>query len=310
MGCVLFSACAVFQLGPRIQPLEEKVIEEGDGPGKILLVDIDGPISNRPKRMLTGFQVETGMIDRIREVLKKAGEDEKIQAILLRINSPGGTVTSSDILYHEFKTFKEKQKVPIYVSVVDIAASGGYYIAMAGDKIVAHPTSLTGSIGVLALKVNLEGLMGKVGVGWEVVKSGDKKDFMSPFRPLTDEERKLFQETIDRYYERFVMIVEKNRPRLDRAAVKTLADGRIYEARQALSSHLVDAIGYLDDTVEMIRTELKEPGLQVVAYHRPGDYKSNIYSSSTGPSGFNLIHLDLGLDLNKFAPQFMYLWGY
>ena len=212
----LFSySCAVINLGPQIESLEEVVVEEGSGDEKILLIDIDGPISNRPKKTLVGFQSETGMVDRIREILKKAENDKKIKGILLRINSPGGTVTSSDIIYHEIKSFKERYNVKVYVSVVDVAESGGYYIAMAGDSIMAHPTSLVGSIGVLALKINLEGLMGKVGVEWEVVKSSEKKDFMSPFRPLTKEERTLFQETIDSYYNRFVDVVVLNRSRLD-----------------------------------------------------------------------------------------------
>jgi protease-4 len=120
------------------------------------------------------------------------------------------------------------------VSVVDVAASGGYYVAMAGDSIMVHPTSLVGSIGVLALKLNLEGLMGKVGVEWEIVKSTEKKDFMSPFRPLTKEERALFQETIDRYYDRFVDLVVLNRDGLDVKEVRALADGRVYNARQLM----------------------------------------------------------------------------
>lgn len=309
MGLVFFWSCAVIQIGPRVDSLEEKIIEDGDGPGKILLVDVDGPISNRPKKSLTGFQSDTGMVDRIHEIFKKADRDKNIKAILLRINSPGGTVTSSDIIYHEIKSFKERKKIKVYVSVVDIAASGAYYIAMAGDTIMMHPTSLTGSIGVLAMKINLQGLMEKIGVEWEVVKSTDKKDFMSPFRSLTEEERKLFQETIDRYYDRFVGIVALNRPQLDIDAVKVLADGRVYDARQALESHLTDSIGYLQDTVDLIKHELGQPDLQVVTYARPGDYKSNIYSSLNTPSQINLFNLDLGIDLNRLSPQFLYLWG-
>ena len=100
----LFSySCAVINLGPQIESLEEVVVEEGSGDEKILLIDIDGPISNRPKKTLVGFQSETGMVDRIREILKKAENDKNIKGILLRINSPGGTVTSSDIIYHEIK---------------------------------------------------------------------------------------------------------------------------------------------------------------------------------------------------------------
>jgi protease-4 len=306
----LFSySCAVINLGPQIESLEEVVVEEGSGDEKILLIDIDGPISNRPKKTLVGFQSETGMVDRIREILKKAENDKKIKGILLRINSPGGTVTSSDIIYHEIKSFKERYNVKVYVSVVDVAASGGYYIAMAGDSIMAHPTSLVGSIGVLALKINLEGLMGKVGVEWEVVKSSKKKDFMSPFRPLTKEERTLFQETIDSYYNRFVDVVVLNRSRLDARAVKILADGRVYNARQALEKHLVDSIGYLEDIVKLAKKELHQPGLKVVTYGRPREYKSNYYSSMGSVPKINLINLDMGFDWNQISPQFLFLWG-
>ena len=306
----LFSySCAVINLGPQIESLEEVVVEEGSGDEKILLIDIDGPISNRPKKTLVGFQSETGMVDRIREILKKAEKDKKIKGILLRINSPGGTVTSSDIIYHEIKSFKERYNVKVYVSVVDVAASGGYYIAMAGDSIMAHPTSLVGSIGVLALKINLEGLMGKVGVEWEVVKSSEKKDFMSPFRPLTKEERTLFQETIDGYYNRFVDVVVLNRSRLDARAVKILADGRVYNARQALEKYLVDSIGYLQDIVKLAKKELNQPGLKVVTYGRPREYKSNYYSSMGSVPKINLINLDMGFDWNQISPQFLFLWG-
>ena len=306
----LFSySCAVINLGPQIESLEEVVVEEGSGDEKILLIDIDGPISNRPKKTLVGFQSETGMVDRIREILKKAENDKKIKGILLRINSPGGTVTSSDIIYHEIKSFKERYNVKVYVSVVDVAASGGYYIAMAGDSIMAHPTSLVGSIGVLALKINLEGLMGKVGAEWEVVKSSEKKDFMSPFRPLTKEERTLFQETIDSYYNRFVDVVVLNRSRLDARAVKILADGRVYNARQALEKYLVDSIGYLEDIVKLAKKELNQPGLKVVTYGRPREYKSNYYSSMGSVPKINLINLDMGFDWNQISPQFLFLWG-
>jgi protease-4 len=159
------------------------------------------------------------------------------------------------------------------------------------------------------MKLNMQVLMGKVGVEWEVVKSSEKKDFMSPFRSLSDEERKLFQDTIDRYHERFVDIVTLNRPELDRKSVKDLADGRVFGARQALESHLADSIGYLQDTVELIKQDLEQPYMQVVTYSRPGEYKSNIYSSVSVPSQLNFINLDMGLDFNHLSPQFMYLWG-
>ena len=307
---VIFSySCALIKVSPQIESFEEIVVEEGSAVEKILLIDIDGPISNRPKKTLVGFRSDTGMVDRIREILKKAEKDKNIKGILLRVNSPGGTVTSSDIIYHEIKSFKERFKVKVYVSVIDVAASGGYYVALAGDSIMVHPTSLVGSIGVLALKLNLESLMDKVGVEWEVVKSSKKKDFMSPFRPLTKEERLLFQETIDRYYDRFVDLVVLNRDGLDVKEVRALADGRVYNARQALNNHLVDSIGYLKDLVELAKKELDQPDLKVVTYSRPREYKSNYYSSMGSTPKINLINLDLGFDWNQISPQFLFLWG-
>jgi len=242
--------CATFNLGPSIKALKEKTLM-GKGSDKVLLLDIQGLISNQDKRSLTGFPINKGMVETIREILMKAEEDDDIKALLLRINSPGGTVTSSDIIYHDIMAFKEKMKIKVYVSIVDLAASGGYYIAMSGDTIMAHPTSLTGSIGVIAVKVNVAGLMDKIGVDWEVVKSGDKKDFLSPLRPLTEEERKLFQQTIDSFHKRFVGTIVKNRPGLELEAVQTLADGRIYNSEQALEAKLIDKIGYLNDTLEL-----------------------------------------------------------
>lgn len=302
-GCTLFE----IHIGPRVSPLEEKVIS-GEGEEKILLIDIHGVINNNKSRSLLGSIVETGMVERVKEILKKAEEDEDVKALLLRINSPGGTVTSSDIIYNELKQFKKRKNIKIYAVFMDLAASGGYYIALAADRIFIHPTSITGSIGVIAMKVNLEELMKKLGVDWEVIKSGDKKDFMSPLRPFTEEERKLFQETIDSFHRRFVKIIAENRPGLDLAAVNVLADGKIYNAQQALENKLVDQIGYLDDAVEFIKSDLGIPDLTVNTYYRSGQYKSNIYSSFSGTPNINLINIDLSTISLNTPPLFMYLW--
>jgi len=299
--------CASFNLGPSLKPLKEKTLM-GEGSDKVLLLDIQGLISNQDKRAITGFPIKKGMVETVREILMKAEEDDDIKALLLRINSPGGTVTSSDIIYHEIISFKEKMKIKVYVSIVDMAASGGYYIAMSGDTIMAHPTSLTGSIGVIAVKVNVSGLMEKIGVDWEVIKSGDKKDFLSPLRSLTAEERRLFQYTIDSFHNRFVGTIVKNRSGLDLETVQNLADGRIYNSEQALEAKLIDGIGYLDDTLELIEKELGISDPKVIVYHRPDEYKTNLYSSLPYSPNINLLNIDLGLNLDKTSPHFMYLW--
>jgi protease-4 len=193
--------------------------------------------------------------------------------------------------------------------VMDLAASGGYYIALAGDEIIAHPTSLIGSIGVIALKVNLQELMAKIGVSWEIVKSGDKKDFMSPFRSFTKEERELFQGAIDKLHNRFVTLIAKNRSALDISQVRPLADGRVFDAEQAKGLKLIDHIGYVTDTVNRIKSDLSNFNLKLVTYHRNNDFQGNIYSQFQKPTSFNLINLDLGFNPNALSPYFLYIWS-
>ena len=307
LSIFLSSACATIQLGPSLGPLEETVLE-GEGPGKILLIDMQGIINNQKDHAFTGATTALGMVESIREIIAKADKDENIKALLIKINSPGGTVTASDIILHELLLYKKKHAILIYVQVMDLAASGGYYIALAGDEIIAHPTSLIGSIGVIAFKVNLENLMEKIGVDWEIVKSGDKKDFMSPFRSFTDEERELFQRIIDNFHNRFVSIIAENRQKLNIEEVKSLADGQVFDSKRAMELNLIDHIGYIPDTVERIKLRLENPDLQVITYQREGDYKSNLYSFHPQPSTFNLINFNFGLDNNALSPYFLYLW--
>ena len=300
--------CATINLGPSLGELEEVAIE-GRGPGKILLVDFDGIINNQKNRNITGNTISLGMVEKIRSILEKAKKDKKIQALLIKINSPGGTVTASDIIFHLLKDYKENNKVKIYVQVMDLAASGGYYVALAGDEIIAHPTSLVGSIGVIALKVNLKDLMTKIGVDWEIVKSGDKKDFMSPFRSFTKEERDLFQNTIDKYHQRFVATITQNRSELEMTQVELLADGRIFDAEQAKRLNLIDHVGYVTDTIKRIKLDMNNLNLKLVTYHRGNKYQGNIYSQFQKPTTFNMINFDLGLNPNSLSPYFLYFWS-
>ncbi|MGP0564924.1 MULTISPECIES: signal peptide peptidase SppA [unclassified Nitrospina] len=305
---LFFTGCTVFEIHliPPPSPLKEKVLS-GEGRTKVLLVEVSGVISNQRVSSVLSPREEEGMVARIREALDKAEKDNDVRAILLSINSPGGTVTSSDILYHEIKAFKEKNNVKVYAQVMDLAASGGYYVAQAADTIIAHPTSITGSIGVITLKMNLKGLMEKVGVDFEVVKSGDKKDFLSPFRPLTEEERKLFQAAIDDMHDRFVEVITKSRRHLTEAQVRKLADGRVFTARQALDAKLIDHVGYLDDTRKLIQKDLALRDFQLVTYHRAGEYKNNVYSLIQAPS-INMVNFDLNFLPKSPEPQFLYLW--
>jgi len=309
-GCIFVSA----KVGPFLrekEPLDEVVVS-GEGKEKILLIDISGLIAELDNSPFADLFLKEDLVTLTKEQLKKAREDDHIKALILRINSPGGTVTASDIIYNEIRKFKNEKKVKVVSCMMDLGASGAYFIAMASDKVIAHPTTLTGSIGVIFENLNVEGLFNKLGIKDASIKSGDKKDIGSPFRAITEEEKKILQEVNDNLYNRFIDVVDEGRRELDREAVKKLADGRIYSAQQALKEKLIDKIGYLDDAIEIAKEESGIREAKVIMYRRPGTYKNNIYSKiiPSQPINFNLINLpDERIISSYFTPKFMYLWA-
>ncbi len=307
---LVFSGCAFndIRLFHSVQPLKEKVLK-GKGEAKILMINVESLISEKKKSKGLGFAQRPSMVERIKEELEKAEEDSSIAAVIVKVNSPGGTVTASDILYHELMEFKKRTRVRVVASFTSTATSGGYYVASASDEIVAHPTSVTGSIGVLAMKFNIEALLSKIGVEQETIKSGGKKDIWSPFRPSTPEERRVLQEIIDELYHRFVDVVTDGRKSLSRDDVVKLADGRIFTAEQALQNGLIDRVEYLEDTIEKTKKDLGLKEAKIIAYCRPGGYRGSLYSrSSSFPVNINLLSLSVN-DLASFSGiEFMYLW--
>ncbi len=303
----VLSGCAFVNvpLIPSPGPLEEQVLE-GEGTKKILLLDISGTISEKEKSGGLLGRPSSSMVSLVRETLKKAEKDDDIAGLIVRINSPGGTVTASDTIRHDILEFKRHKKVPVVACIMATGASGGYYVATAADEIVAHPTAITGSIGVILMKFNVEGLMGKIGVEEQTVKSGDKKDIMSPFRRATPEEVKLAQTIIDQLYGRF-LDVAMARPgnKLTREEMHKLADGRLYTATQALDARLIDRIGYLDDVIAGIRKSIGVEKARVVTYYRPGSYKGSIYADAGEKGG--VMEMLGGMDPFSGA-SFMYLW--
>jgi len=303
----ILSGCAFVSvpLIPSSQPLEEQVLE-GDGAKKILLLDISGTISEQEKSGGLLGQRSESMVSQVREALQKAEKDKDVAGVILRINSPGGGVTASDIIHHDITEFKKRKRIPVHACIMSVGASGGYYVAAAADEIVAHPTAITGSIGVIIMKFNVSGLMGKIGVEEQTVKSGDKKDIMSPFRRATPEEEKLAQEIIDQLYGRFLdIIMARSGNKLSLAELKKLADGRIYTAEQALKGRLIDKTGYLDDVIAGIRKNVGDDKARVVTYYRPGSYKGSIYAGADAKEG--LTEMFGGMDALS-GGSFMYLW--
>ncbi len=313
---VVLSGCAGLNVSllPETKPLEEKVVE-GEGKPKILLLDLDGVISFKEEKDALRLKTGPSKVSFFREALLKAEADPDISGVILRINSPGGTVSASDTIYHEIMNFKKKRKVPVHAYIMELGASGGYYAASAADRIIASPTAIMGSIGVIAMKFNIEGLLSKIGVSEETYKSGPKKDFWSPFRPTTPEEKKMFQDIIDKLYARFVEVVHANRRNLlSEQEIRSLADGRVFVAGEALEAKLIDGIAYLDETIAGMKKDLNMERAKVITYVRPKTFKSNIYSEysempASGPQSITLISLNAG-ELSLFTGvQFMYLWN-
>lgn len=303
---LLASGCTFnFPLFPGPGPLEETQVG-GTGKAKILLLEVSGVISSQEG---DGLAPTPSLIANVKEQLTRAAQDDAVKAVVLRINTPGGTVTASDIIHHELKVFKANRKVPVVASIMDVGASGGYYVASAADSVLAHPSSVTGSIGVIMLTMNARGLLEKVGVEATAVTSGPRKDMGSPFRAMTPEERAIFQGLIDAFYQRFLNVVQEGRPNLQMDQIKKLADGRIYTGEQAKASGLVDDIGYLDDAVELAKKKAGLTEARVIMYRRPGEYSNNVYSKLAAPSPLaSLAALDLQSLVRGGTPQFMYLW--
>jgi protease-4 len=188
--------------------------------------------------------------DAIVEEINNYAEDSSVRAILIRIDSPGGGVVASQEIFNAVLNARNQQKKKVVVSMGSVAASGGYYIAAAGDRIVANPGTLTGSIGVKMEFANLEKLLEKIGVRGMVVKAGEYKDMGSPFREMTEHEKLLLQWVIDDVHSQFIEAVAKGR-NLPEADVKAIADGRIFTGRQALHLQLVDQLGDLEDSIRV-----------------------------------------------------------
>jgi protease-4 len=294
------SGCAFVKVSlmPEVQPLEERVLS-GEGKDKIVLMDITGVITSEESSSAISGAKKPGMLAEMREGLDRARRDRNVKAVVLRINSPGGGVTASDTLYHEIKKFKMETGVKVIAHFLDAGTSGAYYAALASDRITAQPTSITGSIGVIMLRIDATGLMQKIGVQTLEISSGEQKGMGSPFRPVSAEEKKIFQAMIDSLYGRFVGVVADER-KMNPERVRQLADGRVYTSQEAKDAGLIDDIGYLDDAFVQARKLANLERATVVTYLRPGEYRPNVYS-------MNVININFG-DLAGPGVRLAYLW--
>jgi protease IV len=290
------------------EPLKQFTLQ-GKGREKVLIIPIRGFLSDAPKKGLLEDRVS--VVQEVVSQLRLAEKDKEVKAVLLEINSPGGTITASDILYHEIMNFKERTNARIVAVLMDVAASGGYYIALPADRIVAHPTTITGSVGVIFVTPKVTGLMDKLGLAVEVNKSGREKDIGSSFRPSTPEEQRIFQDLTDKMGGRFLDLVAKHR-RMDPKAMTSISTARIYLAEEAMQLKLIDSIGYLDDAISEAKglASLSKEA-KVVIYRRnkyPNDNPYNTSLSWSSGPGLPLIDANLRELIPALTPGFYYLW--
>jgi protease-4 len=222
---------------------------------RLLVLRLYGPImdDNDDK----GFFSKSDTAASVKRKLRKAIANDHIKGILLRINSPGGTVGMSQEISQAITEFRAKSDRPVVVSMGDVTASGGYYIAAGANRIFANAGTLTGSIGVIMHLLNWQETEKKIGLQPNVIKSGQFKDIGSPDRPMTADEKQLLQNIIMDSYDQFVTAVSTGR-KMDKEAVKKLADGRIYSGRQAFNVKLVDELGSYDDALSFLQKSCKQ----------------------------------------------------
>lgn len=289
-------------------PLKEFVLQ-GTEKGKVAIIPVHGIITDVPQSGI--IRQKPSMVQEIVSQIRLAESDEEVKALLLAINTPGGTVTASDILYREIVKFKKETGGKVVVSMMDLATSGGYYIALSSDYITAHPTTVTGSVGALFLRPKVSGLMEKVGVDVEISKSGKNKDMGSPFRKSTGDEKDIFQGLIDEMAGRFKNILVENR-KIDESHFNDIFSARVYHSADALKLGLIDEICYLD---EAIASAKEIAGLtdnaKVVVYRRTEYPDDNVYNTAINRYGYKnpaLINPGILSPLINLPAGFYYLW--
>jgi len=275
---------------------EEFVTGEASARQKIALMDVRGVIIDED---FWG----RGLVRRVKEFIKRADEDPSVKAVILNIDSPGGGITASDILHREIVKLKSKKKVVVLMG--DLATSGAYYISAPADWIVAHPTTVTGSIGVVLHGLNYQGLFEKIGLKEITIKSAEKKDILSPSRAMTPEEEAILKGLIGEMHERFLEVVKEGR-KLKDEDLKLARDGRILSAKQALEEHLIDEIGYLDEAVQAAKRLSGISEAKVVRYKELPGLLGLLFGAKR--SGGSLDSAILQGLFRQAGAKFMYLW--
>lgn len=287
-------------------PFKEKVLKTGTGKDKIVQLNLDGviqDIGSAPFMTTLAYDHK-----RFLQMIERAVADPHVKGVILNVNTPGGGVVESAEIHDALQKITDED-IPLYVSMGNTAASGGYYISAPATKIVAHPATLTGSIGVIMQNVDISEFAESYGIDFNTIKSGEFKDIMSPTRKMTEEEEKILQSMIDDLYDDFVDVIVEGRD-MSEDVVRDLGDGRVYTGRQAKEAGLVDDLGTLDDTVNMLKEDYDLANARVV------EYEVNInLSQFLGFTAQNLFQKDqelmnvLNILKESSGPRLLYLYA-
>lgn len=313
-GCMLFGLLASIGgaaggglAGPHARLIEETVTP-GTTDAKVAMVEIEGVIAPTQGGGMFGGGVN--LVERVKKELDHAAEDQNVKALLLSIDSPGGTVTASDQIWKLVKDWKAKTNRPVVIHMGALCASGGYYIAVAGDEIVCEPTTITGSIGVILSGLNFHELLKKYGVADVSITSGPNKDLLNQTAPIREAHLAILQSMVDEAYGLFTDRVAQGR-KLPIEEVRKIADGRIYTAKQALEKKLVDHIDYRDKALERAQALAGVSGAKLVKYNRQptlADVLSGNVRAPALPSGELSLKLDASILDEVTTPRLLALW--
>jgi protease-4 len=299
--------------------LKEEVVEEGHGigAGKVAIIEVEGMLANA--RVGGLLQASENKLSLFTQELEKAEKDPEVKAVVLRVNSPGGTVTTSDTMYQQLIRFKARTHKPVIACTQEVTASGAYFVCCGADKIVAHPTSVVGSIGVIFSNFDVADGLGRIGIQSRAIHTGTLKEMGSPFKHETPLETAVMQEMVNEYYVRFTKVVKENRPQVKEtpppppatqpAEYAGVFSGRVWSGAKAVELGLADQTGLLTDAIELARQQAKAPNTKAVIYHRPYGYGGSIYADTQIPkTDGNVLQLNLPGAQSMLPAGFYYLW--
>jgi protease-4 len=284
---------------------------EGSGSAKVLVLPVNGFIGLGPRQ---GFlSSRPGTVQEATAILRKAAKDKDVKALVLLIDSPGGTVAGTDMLFREIEAYKASSHVKVVAQAMTVCASGGYFLALAADEIQATPASVVGSVGTLFISPKLAGLMEKIGVEAEVTKSGSLKDMGSPFRASTEEERRITQDMIGQMNAMFLELLASKR-KLTNPQKDEAAKAGVYAGGKAVELGLVDRLGYPRDALARAKGLAGLPeNAKVVVYRRSKFQDDTYYNTATaewGGEGSKALGVNIGLESLGMPVDagFYYLW--